>query len=311
MKKILFILTLAAVSLTSCLKDSPNTNFSSIGTVVELPFAGLQYFGSDAVTNTADTVNLAFGINIASAKALSTPTNYTLSVDYALMNAYNTKNNTNYLQMPTGSYKISKLSGTIAAGNRLDSVKVTIYRTFLDPSKSYMLPIALTGASNGILSGNFNAHYYHFIGNDFAGAWRQTWRRWTAQTDSVSGGFSGSSFAGQPTTFIPLSSSEFVVFTGYNGGNTIRYDVTFTKVGPDNYQNFNVTLLASDVAAYVGAISFPQMPQFEASPGTIGLGNNRPGPFTYAQAVKIFNFQYIAFSVGAGAPRYMVDYFYK
>jgi hypothetical protein len=312
MKKTIFILVLAAFSLSisSCLKDKPNTDFSGIGTVIELPYAGLQYFSSDAITDTGNTVVRKFGINIASAKPLSTATNYTIAVNNALLTAYDQANTgTLFLPMPAGSYTISKLSGTIPAGQRLDSVTVTFDKTKLDPSKSYLLPIALVSASNGILSGNFNAHYYHFIGNDFAGAWRQTFRRWSAVTDSTTAGtlYSGS-FAGNSATFVPVSPTEFVVYTGYDGDNVIHYDVNFTKNSNGTYSNFTVALLAADVSAVSGSIAFPQAPVFLSQPGGTSLGSTIAGPLTLAQAQKAFNFQFIA---QTSAARYIVDYFYK
>jgi hypothetical protein len=308
MKKILFILTLAAISLTSCLKDTPNTNFSGIGTVIELPYAGLQYFSSDAVTAPGDTIVESFGINIASAKTLSTATNYTLVVNNALLTAYNTANPAiTYLPMPQGSYKISKLSGTIAAGKRLDSVTVTFYKNQLDPSKSYMLPIALASASNGILSGNFNAHYYHFIGNDFAGTYEHYYTRWSIPDSS--GGKPTSQYYHEDigsTTLSPVSPSEFTMNTNYY--TQPDYDVTFTKTGAGStatYSNFQVTWYSgTPISQYFtpGGVTVTDGPSFDSN---IVPAYNPNTQYTYAQAVKLFR---IYFKTGS---RVIVDEYYK
>ena len=301
MKKFLiFILAITAVSLTSCLKDKPNTDFSSIGTVVELPWSGLQYFSKDAIIDNSDTVVVKFGVNIASAKTLSTATNYAVAVDYSLMTSYVATNPAvPYLQMPDGSYTISKTSGTIAAGKRLDSITVTFYRSKLDPTKSYMLPIKLASASNGILSGNFNAHYYHFIGNDFAGTYKWNFQRYNA-SDSTSQPLNGSSFTGGTTSFLPVSATEFTVTTGYL--SLFTYDVTFTKTGiyPNaTYSNFQVKMTSNTN----GNVTIVQAPVFLNPPF------DPAGPLTFAQALKIFHFQYVANN--GTADRYIIDTYYK
>jgi hypothetical protein len=291
MKKIIFILTLAAVTLTSCLKDKPNTDFSSIGTVIELPYAGLQYFSSDAITAPGDTIVQSFGINIASAKTLSSATNYTIAVDYSLMNAYNTANPAiDYLQMPPGSYKISKLSGTIAAGKRLDSVTVTFYKNMLDPSKSYMLPIKLASTSNGILSGNFNAHYYHFIGNDFAGTYEHYYTRWETPDSTTT---PSSNRVDKGAVIIsPVSPTEFTVQTSYYTGP--NYDVTFVKTGSGataTYSNWSIQFLPSDIASgtqWADNITVVTSPQFASK----SIAFNYSTQYTYAQSLKLFRFYF-------------------
>ncbi|MDR3694124.1 DUF1735 domain-containing protein [Mucilaginibacter sp.] len=311
MKKTIFILVLAAfsLSLSSCLKDKPNTDFSGIGTVIELPYSGLQYFSLDAITDAQDTIVRKFGINIASAKPLSTATTYTLVNSQALLTAYNTAHTAiDYQAMPAGSYVLSKTSGTIPAGGRLDSVTVTIYKNMLDPAKSYMLPIALASASNGILSGNFNAHYYHFIGNDFAGTYKQDFSRFN-EADSLGSFSSGASFTGASAIIQPVSPTELNAATGYAGG-AYTYDITFTKTGSGasaSYTNFAVSFTTSSIAGAVGSgITLTQSPVFfvNGKPGTSTL----PGPYTYDQAVKLFHFQYQAHT---SADRYLLDRFYK
>jgi hypothetical protein len=308
MKKILFILSLAAVSLSSCLKDKPNTDFSGIGTVVELPYSGLQYFGLDAITDSQDTIIRKFGVNVASANPLSTDTKYTVDVSSSLLTKYNTNNPAiAYLPMPTGSYTINKLSGTIKAGARLDSVTVTIYKSFLDPTLSYMLPIELASTSNGIVSGNFNAHYYHFIGNDFAGTYKQDFKRFN-EADSLGAFSSGSSFAGASVILSPVSPTEFTAPSGYAGG-TLVYDITFNKSGSGataTYTNFAVSFTSASITAATGSgIAVTQSPVFFVNgvPGPSTLA----GPYTFAQAKQLFHFQ---FQAHTSADRYLLDRFY-
>lgn len=298
MKKFLiFILAITAVSLTSCLKDKPNTDFSSIKgqAVVELPWSGLQYFSKDAITDNSDTVIMKFGVNIASTNPLSTATNYTVAVDYSLMDAVNNQPNApvSYLQMPAGSYTISKLSGTIAAGRRLDSITVTFYRSKLDPAKSYMLPIKLASASNGILSGNFNAHYYHFIGNDFAGTYEHYWTRWSVPDTSNAANIDHNHVDVGPVTFLPVSPNEFTVTSAYYTG--IPYHVTFTKTGSGataTYSNWAIFFTPADIQSYF--VDPGQGVVLGSGPFIDPYPNFDPSKqYTYAEALKLFRFFYL------------------
>lgn len=308
MKKILiFILAITAVSLTSCLKDKPTTDFSLIKgqVVLEMPYSGLQYYGQDGITDNTDTIVRKFGINIASANPLSTPTNYTTAVDYSLMTSYVAANpSVDYQQMPDGSYTLSKTSGTIAAGKRLDSITVTFYKSKLDPSKSYMLPIKLASTSHGILSGNFNAHYYHFIGNDFAGTYL-----WDYTRTPASGNFVGGS-----ATALPINPTE-VQFPDHYYTGLVTYLFTFTKTGSGataTYTNLNITLDPATVASQLtpNGISVSQPATFVANAalGVPAGQSTLPGPYTAAQVKQLFDFTYQVFN--GSANRTMVDRFY-
>lgn len=304
MKKLfILIFSVTALSLSSCLKDNPNTDFSSIknAVVLELPWAGLQYFAQDAITDNSDTIVKSFGINIASVNPLSTDTKYTIALDYSLMDSYNKANTAvSYEQMPAGSYKISKLSGTIKAGARLDSVTVTFYKNKLDPSKSYMLPIKLVSTSNGILSGNFNAHYYHFIGNDFAGTYDLISSRWNAaDTTTTTPAYYKQDFG--TVIMSPVTPSSMKVQSGYYNG--IPYTISFTKTGSGasaTYSNFTVGLSSDDIAKYWTPVGV-----------TLGSGPNfdpdvdPTKQYTYAEAVKLFRFYYTT------ASRAIIDQYIK
>ncbi len=84
MKKIKFLLLVAfALSLGSCLKDTPNVDFSNLQTSVEFYKGGLNFFSDDAVifTKSVDTANRWMAVNIASAYPLTTPLTVTVAVD--------------------------------------------------------------------------------------------------------------------------------------------------------------------------------------------------------------------------------------
>ncbi|HZY35766.1 MAG TPA: DUF1735 domain-containing protein [Mucilaginibacter sp.] len=311
-KRLYFITTImlsaAALSLSSCLKDDGRyTNFAGVGTIVQFPLGGQSYFGADAITASGDTIVQQFAVNVASPSVPTTASSITFSVnDPSIIASVNASQNAvTYLPMPVNAFAFTQTTVTIPAGQRTAILTVTFYKNNLDPSKSYMLPIAIKNAGGLNISGNQGIMYYHFIGNVFAGAYRQTFRRWNATDSTTAGTLSGVSFANQPTIITPVSPTEFQMYTGYDGGAALRYDVTFTINGGGMYGNFAVTFVASDIANNLtpNGVTITNGPVF-LSTGTPSL----PGSYTVAQAQALFAFQFGAHS---SASRYCVDYFYK
>jgi hypothetical protein len=300
----------SALFFSSCLKDSRYFNPETVPNLAELPLSGLAHFSNDAVTGAGiDTVTFAVGVTAANPPTTSTA--ITLAVDNTLITTYNAANTAiTYQPMPTAAFKLNA-NVTIPAGKNSTLTTVIIDRTQLDPAVSYMLPVKVASASGLPISANYGVHYYHIIGNDFAGAYKQNFQRYNA-ADSVSAALNSLSYVGHPATFSPISPTEFEVYTGYDGGTAIRYDVTFTKTGNGSsavYTNFNVILDAGDVASVAlpanGGITFPVAPVFlSVTPNAATL----PGPYTFAQAKKLFHFVYTA--QNSSGFRYIVDTFY-
>jgi Domain of unknown function (DUF1735) len=318
-KRLYFISTLilcaALLSLSSCLKDARYTDFSKGSPVVEFNLGGLAYFGQDAVTESTDTIVKQFAVSVASVNLPTTPTTITLAVDNSIVTTYDAANPAvAFIPLPANTFALSTTSVTIPAGQRAAIVSVTIFKGLLDPALSYLLPIKIAGTSGGyIISGNMGIHYYHIIGNDFAGTYREKFQRYNA-ADSTSIALNGASFpfsAGVTTTFVPISPTEFTVFSGYVTGAEFRYDVTFTKTGSGAsavYTNFHVQFIASDVAAQAPAITVATTPVFfdpvTQKPATANLA----GPYTFAQAETIFHFQWGPMTA---ARRYILDTYLK
>src|SRR5476649_2063241 len=99
------LLSAAALSLSSCLKDSRYVDFSKVGTIVEFPTGGQVNFGGDAQTSAADTITLQFDVDVASPTAPTTATTITFDVDDpATVTAYNAANTAvTYLPMPSNA----------------------------------------------------------------------------------------------------------------------------------------------------------------------------------------------------------------
>jgi len=259
MKKLIIILGVLTVSLTSCLKDKPNVDFSNIGAFAELPHSGTIYYSADAITDAGDTVTRDFVINITGQYAPSSNVTVNLAVDNSMISQFNSADLTYEASMPATAFKLSATSVVIKAGTRQATITVTFYKNKLDPSKSYMLPVKIASASGVSLSSNFNAHFFHFIGNDFAGAYTWDYRRWQNGTgpgaSNIPPDITGLGRAG---TILPISPTEFEMETGYNS-NGVKYDVTFTRTVVStsplviNYTNWKVTFNAANLAIWAGA----------------------------------------------------------
>jgi hypothetical protein len=316
MKKRLYFITtalaaMAALSLSSCLKDPRYVNFGQGGTVVNFPKGGLAFFSADAITDANDTIVKQFAVELASPTVPSSSSDVTIAVDNSIIATYETTNNSvDYLTMPDGSYKLSATKVTIPAGQRSAAITVTFYKALLDPSKSYMLPIKIvSGPSGATISGNMGIHYYHFIGNDFAGTYHYDYRRWQNGTGPGAGIIPSQSSAGVPpditnspgenVVISPVSPTEFQMVTDYNGQG-VNYDVTFTKTGTGasaTYSNWSVQFLPGDLQKWSDAgITNMLAPAFVIPP-----------PAT-ATDPKIFELRYVS---GGAHGRYIDDTYIK
>jgi hypothetical protein len=174
-KKIYFtsaiLMSAALLFLSSCLKDN-YFDFTKNAPVVDFPLGGTTFFAADAISeapaNDANgTIVRQFAINVASPQKLTTATTVTLAVDNSIVTTYNTAHPaTTYLPMPTDAYVFTATSVTVPAGQQYSTISVTFYKTKLDPTLNYMLPIKIVSAGGITVSSNMGIHYFHFIGND-------------------------------------------------------------------------------------------------------------------------------------------------
>ena len=188
MKKILAVVFgFGFLSMAGCLKDTPNNDFSTIGTIIEIPYSGLEYFASDALNFTADTITLDFVVNVASVYPLNSDVTVTLGIDDAKRTAYNATSAVQYEAMPAAAYSFPVTTAVIKAGTRQATFSITFYKSEVDASKNLMLPISLTDAQGNTISGNFGTKYYHAIGNCVAGSYSASGTR-TGFVGTVEGG---------------------------------------------------------------------------------------------------------------------------
>jgi hypothetical protein len=298
MKRILIIaFSIFSISLVGCLKDKPNVDFSTVGTIVEIEYpagannsglgSGLESFSGGTFTfppsDSAD--NVGFMVNVASVKPLNKDLAITIGLNSAAITAYNSANTIQFVQMPDSDYSLTTKTGTIPAGTRLLNFNITIYPDKIDPTQNFMLPISILDASGQTISGNFNTIYFHTIGNPLAGAYNWDFTRWN-NTDST--GPNSGTFTGHPTSFLPDDPTTIEVPSGYYIHP--RYVLTFTNTG-GVLSNFQVSLNPADVAQMaLGGVSV----------------NNGPNIIVADGVNKYFEFQFTT-----PAPRFVIDRFYK
>ncbi len=315
MKKRLYLITTillsaAALSLSSCLKDSRYVDLTKVGTIVEFPFGGQVYFGSGYQALTGDTIVTKFAVNVASPTVPTTATPITFDVDNpATVTAYDNANKAVfYYPMPANAYVFTQNSITILAGHRDTAMTVTVYANLLDPSKSYMLPITIKSAGGLNISGNQGTMYFHIIGNVFAGSYTQNFYRYNNFSTPPPAGTtpSGGSFYGANAAQViisPVTPTEFQVVSGYYLDN-VNYQVTFNQVDATHYNNFQIVLDPAGVSSVwtPAGITVTQ-------PAVFGFGispaYDPTVSYTYADALKYFTFQYTV--QNSSGYRYCID----
>lgn len=302
MKKKLYLfatilLSAAALSLSSCLKDNRLVDFSNATPVVEFNLGGLSYFSSDALQTPYSIDTVKFAVSVTTKNVPTTATTVKLAVDNSVIASYVSQNpGINYQVMPTNAYTISTLNVQIPANSRVAIVTMYVDMTKIDPSQSYMLPIRIVGSNPSYtISGNMGIHYYHFIGNDFAGNYN-----WDYTRTPPAGNFTGGT-----TTISPVTPTDAEVYSGYYTG-LVTYDLTFTKNSDGTYSNVQVNLNAASVASQLTAnnISVTQQAVFKAT-GTNTLGNN------LTKAYILNNLDFIYKVLGSAGARTVEDRFYK
>jgi hypothetical protein len=292
------LLSAGALTLSSCLKDSRFVDFTKVGTIVEFSKGGLVFFGSDAVTAAPDTdakgtITQQFAVNVASPTAPTTATTITFTADdQSIIDAYNKSNSAvAYLAMPSNAYSFTQTSVTIPAGQRTAILTVKFYKALLDPSKSYMLPIAIKTAGGLNISGNMGIHYYHFIGNDFAGNYEHFFDRWNTPDTTIAANHGFNHVDEGVIVAAPVTPTEFVVNSSYFTG--IPMHVTFTKTvqlgKPTTYSNFKVFMTDADIASYfTPTVTLVTQPVIRS----LHFNYDPTVQYTYAQSLQLFRFYY-------------------
>jgi hypothetical protein len=147
-----FILSLAVLTMSSCLKDPRAQDFSNVGALVELPleaYNGVGKLVAEALPIQTTPQTIPVVVNIAAPKALGSATTVTLLLDTAAITAYNTANGltaadgTAYTLPPSNSFTISSYKVTVPAGQHTANLNISITSSNLDPAGLYIIPITI------------------------------------------------------------------------------------------------------------------------------------------------------------------------
>jgi hypothetical protein len=243
MKKITYSITTillitAALSLSSCLKDSKwYVDVSQGRPLVELPLEARNLTGNLVpealpISTTPQVIQVA--VNLAYASTLSTAVNVTLGLDTAAVTAYNHANgldtggNTPYTLLPPADYSIPSYHVTIPAGQHLVYMNININTSLVDPSGQFILPIKIINGGGQQIS-NYN-ELLLAVGakNQYDGEYVVTGTLSDNTTPTITGAY-------PETVYLETSSANTVGFYDPNAG---FYHVINTSAGESYYSSF-------------------------------------------------------------------------
>jgi hypothetical protein len=282
MKKIIkgfMISALVSFSLASCLKTvNTNVNGENLTTnFLQLEYvkdsgqtninSGLQYFAGSTLLfppdDAVDTIN--FQVTYNGPTAAASDITVTLAPDWTALNDNFGNDGITYEKMPDSLYKVVTPTVTIKAGTRVAYAKMAVYPSKIDPTKSYMAPLA--PSANGVVnSGNFGHIYFHTIGNPMAGAYTWDFYRYNALTNpTFPTGYNGGSFFGETISWLPVNPTNIHVPTGYYVQP--NYLITFTNTA-GVLTNFKAVIDPGELpgAFTANGISMIQQPVITVTP---------------------------------------------
>lgn len=298
MKKLLFIyFALVLVASTGCLKDTPSTDLSNVGTIIEMIYpagaqdngvgTGLEFFTGELLpfypTDIADTVT--YYVNIAGTNTLGKPLTVNVAVDDSSLQDNYANDNITYLPLPDSCYQLLTATGTIPAGKRLDTFQVVYFPSKIDLTQSYGAPIALA-VSGYTVSGNFGKLYLHTVGNPIGGTYNQSF---TKYYDSAGTGTPYTIPASPVGVFNPLDNADIEVASLDSSG--ISYILSFTNTN-GVASGFSVSLDPNTIPKGTIITSGPNIVladpvnkiytlNFTDSIAATGLGSNITDKFTW------------------------------
>jgi len=243
-KNLVAIVLVSSITfLASCVKNRNDgaVDFSQLAPIVQIPEGGLKNFSASALLldGSLASQDVFFRVNYAATTVAPTDVVVTLAYDAAALAAYNAANPSPnpYTKFPDSIYSFTTTTVTVKAGQSYsDAIKLTMFPQKIDPSKNYMFPITITGASGVNISGNFGTIYYHLIGNCLAGKYNVVGTRYNytgANSGFVCGGgipagnLAGTAASPPTKVLAPLSATQTVTDYANLGPGTDR-DYYFT-----------------------------------------------------------------------------------
>src|ERR1041385_1496228 len=162
----IFIAAFIVTMVTSCVKERAGfTDLTKTSDMVILTGAGTGNFkASNVLVNTSspDTLKKTVTAVLASNNSNGGAVTVTIGLDNSVIAAYNAANGTNFQPFPANAFQIVNNKITIPGGlEHTGTSTVWIFQNKLDPSVSYILPVAITDGGGKALSSNQNVIYYN------------------------------------------------------------------------------------------------------------------------------------------------------
>ena len=158
-----FLLLSTGLLITSCLKDDlvldPNktNNVIEFGNPADIASPeGAKYYLYSPALEIKTEIDLPITVSYSGAQ--TAPQDISVKVAVAsttVIDEYNTQQGTNYIILPSNLYTFSTTDLVIPNGQRTSSFNIKFKTAQFDLTKNYVLPITITSASFGIISGNF------------------------------------------------------------------------------------------------------------------------------------------------------------
>lgn len=174
------------VGFTSCLKENDgNHSEDTAGNIVEFANTGDNVASASSkyprftvdLGSVAEGESVSFNLNIAYSGAEAAPQDITvnLALDQATLDLFNTQNGTDY-EVPADGIVEFPSSVIIKKGTRKTTAEIKVTRTAgFDFNVNYGLPLKITSASMGTISGNFGNAVYSFAArNSYDGLYEVT-----------------------------------------------------------------------------------------------------------------------------------------
>lgn len=206
------------------------------------------------------TYDFSCVLEYSSSQVPTSDVTVTLGNDAAALAAFNAAQPANgiiYLPMSNTQYSFPKTTTVIRAGQAIsEPFVVRLYPNQLDASKSYMLPLAITGISgapaNVVKAPASSIAYLHVIGNPIAGNYNNVGTRYN-YTGNATAGWNGlppfpggytTAACGTPKTISAISPTLATTYYANLGAGTDR-DYYFTYDPTVSLTNVGVTFTPS------------------------------------------------------------------
>jgi len=247
--KLFFAVSCLLILVPSCVKERTGfTDLTQTSDMVVLNGGGTGNFkASNILVNTSspDTVKKTVMAILASNNSKNGAVTVTLGIDNSAIAAYNAANGTNFQAFPANAFKLVSNTVTIPGGLQYTgATTLWIFQNKLDPTVSYLLPVAITDGGGKGLSGNQNIIYYNIIGNVLAGNYLRSWWRWNGTTDTTTPPNSTISL-NVPVVIGPITATHILLPEGYLTANGFAgLDLGFTNTN-GVLSNFTLDIEAS------------------------------------------------------------------